>query len=174
MPQYATPADLWVYMGKTGAPDEAFTEKTTPLLRRASSLVTNAIRGAIYEILPASGIPSDPLKAEAVGEATCAQASAWQSNGIDPYMGRAGAKQQIASKGLGSASIQYASYAADAQARSDLASGDVLISEAWRVLDAAGMLSTNVQSGGAGRDVYPVWYSLDPLTGNVGNVPRTF
>jgi hypothetical protein len=39
--------------------------------------------------------------------------------------------------------VQYASYAADAQARSDLASGDVLISEALRVLETAGFL-TNI------------------------------
>lgn len=142
---YATPADLWEYMGKTGAPDEAFTTRTTPLLRRASSLVQQAIRGAIYRA-DASGLPTDPLKLDATNEATCAQAAAWEANGIDPYMGRAGAKPAVASKGAGGLSVQYASYAADAEARSDLASGDVLISEPLRVLEAAQLLTTRVQS----------------------------
>ena len=156
---YATPADLWEYEGKTGEPDEAYSTKATPLLRRASSLVQQAIRGAIYTA-DASGFPTDTLKREATEEATCAQALAWLRNDIDPYMGRAGAKVAVAAKSAGGLSVQYASYAADAQARSDLASGDVLISEPLRVLESAQLLSTKVQSSSQRAGVYPLSYAL--------------
>ena len=171
MPIYATPADLWAYEGKTDEPDEAFVTKTTPLLRRASSLVQRAIRAAIYAA-DASGFPVDVQKLAATKDATCEQAMTWDVNGIDPYA-ITKPTQVVASKGLGSASV---SYQADPEATarlSALSSGDELTGEAWRSLDEAGLLSTNVQSGSRPAGVYPLAVEVDLFTGNTGNVYRS-
>jgi len=136
---YADAVDLAAYTGET-APTNAVV-----LLRRASSLVTQAIRATLYDVDAATGLPTDVDVIATVKEATCAQASAWAANNVNPLAGRAGVAKDIASKSGGGVTVQYASYADDAKARSDLASGDVLIAEALRVLDAGGMLSTRVQ-----------------------------
>lgn len=135
---YAVAADLAAYTGEP-APTNA-----DVLLRRASSLVTQAIRATLYES-DDSGVPTDVDRLATVKEATCAQAAAWAANNVNPLAGRAGVTASIAAKSGGGVSVQYASYADDAKARSDLASGDVLVAEALRVLDAGGMLSTRVQ-----------------------------
>lgn len=166
---YATPAQLANYIAgreldDVSEPLPAVPDKAGVLLRRASSLVAEATKAALYRV-DELGVALNPLYRAAFAEATCAQASAWSTNGIDPTAGRAGAKAAIASKSLGGASVQYASYAADAEARSDLASGDVLISEAIRVLDAAGLRSSAVQSLRGGTDVYPASAPFDRFSG---------
>lgn len=166
---YATAAQLANYIAGRELDDDAEPLPEPPtnagvLLRRASSLVGEAIKAALYRV-DVNGYPLNPAYRTALAEATCAQASAWSTNGIDPTAGRAGAKAAIASKSLGGASVSYASYAADAEARSDLASGDVLISEAVRVLDAAGLRSSAVQSNRGGTDVYPASYPYDRFSG---------
>jgi hypothetical protein len=150
MTNYATADQLANFIA--GNELDAVTPPAAPsdagvLLRQASSLVRQAIRGALYAV-DSDGIPTDATLALALAEATCAQAAAWSTNGVNPTAGRAGATAAVASKSLGGATVQYASYAADAQARSDLASGDVLISEALRVLDAAGFLTNIALSPG--------------------------
>lgn len=166
---YATPAQLANYIAGRELDDETEPLPAPPatagvLLRRASSLVGEAIKAALYRV-DANGYPLNPAYRTALAEATAAQAAAWSENGIDPTKGRAGAKAAIASKSLGGASVAYASYAADAEARSDLASGDVLISEAIRVLDAAGLRSSSVQSNRGGVDVFPQAYPFDRFSG---------
>lgn len=144
---YATPEQLANYIEGRELDDVSEPLPTAPtsaavLLRQASSLVAEATRAALYSV-DSEGLPTSTKYLTAFATATCAQAAAWSANGIDPTAGRAGAKAAIASKSLGGASVNYASYAADAAARSDLASGDVLVAEAVRVLDAAG-LRTNI------------------------------
>lgn len=145
---YATPEQLANYIA--GRDLDAADPPAAPadagvLLRQASTLVAEVIRAAVYDV-DVDGYPTDTEKRAALAEATCVQSAAWSTNGVNPIAGRAGVKPSVASKALGGASVQYASYAADAQARSDLASGDVLIAAAWRVLDNAGMISSSVQS----------------------------
>ena len=147
---YATPAQLANYIAGRDLDDTTEPLPTPPdgadvLLRRASSLVAQAIRATLYDV-DDLGAPIVPAQAATLAEATCAQAAAWDANNVDPLAGRAGAAKDIAAKSGGGVSVTYASYADDAKARSDLASGDVLISEAMRVLDNGGMLSTAVQS----------------------------
>jgi len=137
-PIYATSAELAIYMG------EAAPANAAVLLRKASSLVTYAARGTVYDV-DANGIPTNALKAAGCSEATSAQAAAWSANDVNPLGGRAAVKKEVAAKSGGGVSVTYASYAADANARSDLASGDVLVPEALRLLDSAGMLSNSVQ-----------------------------
>lgn len=171
MPNYATPAELWAYMGNTGEPDAPFVGAVTPLLRRASSLVTTAIRGALYAV-DGSGVPTDALKRDAVRDATCEQAMSWQRAGIDPYVAMTPTQvRAIATKSLGSASVQYEANPQMQAAWNALASGEELTGTSWRILLDAGLLSTNVQSVGAGRDVHALWYPVDLATGNVGSVP---
>ncbi len=138
-PTYATSTDLATYIGGS-APTNA-----DVLLRHASGLVTDAISRAIYTV-DSDGIPTDTGYAQACQEATCLQAAAWDANGVNPLAGRSGVQQAVASKSGAGVSVAYASYAADAQARSDLASGDVLLPGALRILKAAGLLTTQVQA----------------------------
>lgn len=147
---YATPAQLANYLAGRDLDDTSDPVPTPPddaevLLRRASSLVASAIRATLYDV-DNDGLPLDVEQAAVLSEATCAQAAAWSINNVNPLAGRAGATKDIAAKSGGGVSVTYASYADDAKARSDLASGDVLVSESLRVLDAGGMLSTAVQS----------------------------
>ena len=135
---YADATALAAYTGTTAPANSAV------LLRRASSLVGDAIRAKVYDV-DVDGLPTDAAQRATLEEATCAQAAAWAANGVDPLAGRAGARKDVASKSGGGVTVQYASYADDAKARSDLASGDVLISEALRVLASGGMLTTSVQ-----------------------------
>lgn len=158
MPLYATPAQLATYL--TGEPTSP-PANSGVLLRRASSLVAHAIRGAIYQAT-LEGLPARADLLAATVEATCAQAAAWHGPGIDPTQGRAGLAATASSKSLGGASVTYTVNPADVAARGDLASGDVLVGEAWRVLDRAGLLSTGVQSSTQSAPPAP----LEVVTGN--------
>lgn len=80
--QYASIEDFTSYIGTT-APANAET-----LLKRASNLVAYATRSAIYTV-DEFDMPVDQKLLSAMNEATCAQASAWFVNDIDPVAGRA-------------------------------------------------------------------------------------
>jgi len=138
-PIYATPEELATYTGET-APANA-----SVLLRSASRLVTDAVRAKFYAV-DGAGLPVDAAQRATLNEATCVQAAAWVANNVNPLAGRAAVKREVAAKSGGGVSVTYASYAADAQARSDLASGDVLTSDALRVLRNGQMLTTKVQT----------------------------
>lgn len=145
VPIYATPAELWAFMGKAGDITPEFIEQTTPLLRRASALVTRAVRGAVYRA-DASGIAVDATLAGAMTDAACEQAMSWQLAGVDPYVSATQPKQVVASKSLGSASVSYEANG-EAQRRANaLMSGDELTGAALRILDEARLLSTEVQA----------------------------
>lgn len=137
--EYATLEDFENYLGVT-PPANANT-----LLKRASNLVAYATRSALYTV-DENDYPVEPKLSLAMREATCAQASAWYVNDIDPVAGRAGAQPVVTQKSLGSASVQMSTYASDAEARSDLQSGEVLVSEAFRILELAGLISNKVQT----------------------------
>ena len=78
------------------------------LLRSASRLVQQATRYSVYDTTP-SGLPADPDVMSAFRDATCAQAAAWTTLGIDPTAGPAGAAGRVvASSSVGKASVTYA------------------------------------------------------------------
>lgn len=137
--EYASLEDFETYLGQT-PPENAST-----LLKRASSLVAYATRSAIYTV-DENDMPLEVKLLNAMKEATCAQASAWYVNNIDPVAGRAGAQPVVTQKNLGSASIQFSTYASDAKSRSDLQSGEVLVFEAYTILERAGLIPNKVQT----------------------------
>lgn len=147
---YATPEDLTEWLGSP-APDNA-----TALLRKASGLVAHAIRGAVYQTT-SEGLPTRPEYLTACREATLTQAEAWIDARISSPGPAAAATrtQKVASKSLGGASVSYAQDAAADAAWSRLAGGESLVDGALLILDAAGLLSNNVQGlGTLGRDVH--------------------
>lgn len=137
--EYATLEDFENYLGVTPPANSA------TLLKRASNLVAYATRSAVYSV-DVNDYPTDPKLSLALNEATCAQATAWYVNDIDPVLGRAGVKPVVTQKSLGTATVQMSSSARDSEARSDLESGEVLVAEAFRILELAGLISNKVQS----------------------------
>lgn len=140
-PIYATSADLATYTG-VAAPANA-----TVLLREASGLVAYAIRGAVYDV-DGADLPTDADLLAACVRATCIQAAAWSVNGVDPLAGRSATAQRVTAKSAAGVSVTYAQDERDAKAMSDLASGEVLMPAALRVLWSAGLLTTQVQARG--------------------------
>jgi hypothetical protein len=155
--QYATPADLGVWLDPDPAPANA-----NRLLRSASGLVRNATAGARYAV-DADGLPTDPRIATAFLEATLAQAEAWAANGIDPTKGVAQLKRTVQSKSADGRSVTYADNGGRA-ALEALASGTELVGQARSILSNAGLISNRIQATpGYVRDVEVVSY--DPTTG---------
>jgi hypothetical protein len=147
---YATPEDLAAWLG---APAPANAES---LIRKASGLVSNAVRGAVYTTT-SEGLPTLPAHVTALQEATLSQVEAWIDAGISSPGPAAAATrpQRVASKSLGGASVSYAQDAAADAAWARLAGGVYLTDAALQILDAAGLLSNNVQDGYPGwRDVH--------------------
>lgn len=125
---YATEADL------AGAPWGVTPENATSLLRAASVLVRQATRTAVYDV-DATGAPTDTTVAEALRDATCAQAAAWANAGVDPTGPvRPRVKQ---SQSLGSGSVTYAD-ATQVAAAVDTLRG-TLTGEAALILADAGL-----------------------------------
>lgn len=157
MPIYASGSELVEFMFGEGSSEQP-PANAHKLLRKASGLVRRATRAAVYPAAHETGLPIRARDIAAFREATCAQAAAWSEANVDPgTLGSSDASvRRIASKSLGSASTTYEANAAADEARNALLSGDALVSEAWDVLDAAGLLSTNVQSAYKGYGhVYP-------------------
>ena len=128
---YATAEDLTTWTG-TAAPDNA-----AQLLRSASGMVRHATRAALYDTTPA-GLPSDPDVADAMRDATCAQAAAWAALDVDPTSGPAGVAGQVQSSSILSGSVTYAQReGADADKVATLTG---LVPDAVMVLEQAGLL----------------------------------
>lgn len=158
---YATPADLALYL--TGDAASTPPANAAVLLRRASGLVSESIRGAVYST-DADDLPTLPRLRTALLDATVEQAALWASNNIDPLKGRSQIKPAVKSKSLGSGSVTFAEDAAAAAALSDLASGDVLAPSALRILALAGLLTTTVMSKFGASAAVAEW-PYDPTTG---------
>ena len=73
---YATLDDYEDYLGK--APPADFDAES---LVRASARIDRALLGAIYATHPTTQLPTDPDVAEAMRDATCAQALWWDEIG---------------------------------------------------------------------------------------------
>lgn len=165
MPNYATRQELANYID----PDADYPtppDNAGVLLRIASDLVADAISGAVYEV-DADDLPVDGRYRDAVRRATCEQASAWSLNGIDPRRGAAGLKPIVTTKSLNGASTSYGQSAPVQQAIVDLARGTVLTSQAFGILDRAGLITSSVQTGTpyAGNVIDERPY--DPTTGRL-------
>lgn len=139
MSTYATRDDL-----------EAWTQSDVPdnvdqLLRRASSMVTRAIQGAIYVVDDLTGLPTDAGVVAALRDATCAQVALWTAVDIDPAAGAAGAigaTGAVQSSSLLSGSVTYSTTAQNSEqvTSAKMAAADALSVEAGEILYNAGLL----------------------------------
>lgn len=129
---YANASDLAAWSGAV------VPSNVDQLLRSASLLVRRATVTAFYEVTPA-GLPSDDDVAEAMRDATCAQAGHWAALGIDPAGGAAGAASAPVpqSSSIGGASVTYGSAAEAGSAR--MAAASNLCDEAAQLLVNAGL-----------------------------------
>lgn len=133
---YATPGDLSTWMSPATLPDNA-----DALLRSASMLVQDATINQYYDV-DGTGLPTDATVLQAFNDATCAQALAWTTLGVDPTAGGVAQSKVAAAKSIGTAHITYADSGAAAQARAD--SLGALVPDAARILHLAGLLSSHV------------------------------
>ena len=131
----AQPTDLANWTGTT-APTNA-----AQLLRAATSLVLEATGSAYYDADPTTGLATDTTTYNALRDATCIQAAAWNAMGIDPNLGGVPAAGVVAQKRIGSASIVYAKAEDAEQARSESLRN--LVPEAARKLQLNNLLGAN-------------------------------
>lgn len=137
---YATTVDLGNYI------TEPVPSNAVVLLRSASGLVRAAIAGAHY-YADDTGLPTDTGILGVLTEATCAQAAAWITLGIDPLAGGVLTQSQIkASQSLDGAAVSFADGTAASSARQDAAT--TLVPEAVRILSAYGLLNSHVWTYG--------------------------
>ncbi|AXK88612.1 hypothetical protein SAMN05421776_12320 [Nocardia farcinica] len=131
---YAAPEDLadgWL----TDLPDNT---TATQLIRYASQLVREATRLDLYDTYP-SGLPVDLDIAEAMREATCAQAAMWHLAGINPAAGTVGRELAVASQTADGGSVAYGDTITGAEVERSLST---LSGMALRILRNAGLAST--------------------------------
>lgn len=132
----AQPSDLATWTGTT-APTNAVV-----LLRSASSLVLQATSSSYYAADPTTGLATDPVVAQVLNDATCIQAAAWASLGIDPLTGGVKVTRVMSSKSIGTAHITYADGVAAAAAQEKALTQ--LVPEAVRKLVENSMMDSNV------------------------------
>jgi hypothetical protein len=92
-------------------------DNVTALLRACSGMVLSVTKLSVYATNTDTGLASDPNILNCMRDATCIQAAAWMTLGIDPLAGGVQVTAVKASKGIGSARIQYADAAQAAEAR---------------------------------------------------------
>ena len=132
----AAPTDLAAWTGTT-APANA-----VPLLRSATTLVLAATKGAYYAVDPLTGLATDPVVANVLNQATCIQAAAWTTLGVNPLTGGVAVSTVVSQKSIGSAHLTYADAAAAATAKT--AAVTELVPEAVAKLSQNNLLPTNV------------------------------
>lgn len=137
----ASPADLIAWTGATTAPALA-----VPLLRSATTLVLTATSAAYYDADPATGLPTDADTLQAMNDATCIQAAAWDAIKYNPLAGGVITSGVKSAKSIGTAHITYADGAMAAQARADAIAS--LVPDALRLLELNGLLGSHVRMFG--------------------------
>lgn len=122
----ATSDDLATWTG-TDAP-----ANSTVLLRSATSLVLDATEDAYYATESDTGLPTDTRILDALRDATCIQAAAWDAIKYNPLAGGVVTALIKGAKKIGSASftVEGAQQAAASQADA----GAQLVPEAMRLL----------------------------------------
>lgn len=139
---YATTAQLADW---SGLPPTA---NATQLVRFASGLVRTATKTARYDV-DADGAPTDTKVLEAFKDATCAQATLWQTAGINPAAGEIITTTPVTSKGIGSARISYDTSALGSAAAlsARTMAATTLCYEAFLILQNAGLVGGAVARG---------------------------
>lgn len=130
---YAVPDDLVLGQWLSSAPTDA-----TSLIRMASALVRHATRRDLYDTEP-SGLPADDDIAEAMRDATCAQAAMWSKAGIDPVAGSVGRVANVVSQTADGGSVTYGNLVTSEEIT---ASVSTLCDVSLRILQAEGLCTT--------------------------------
>jgi hypothetical protein len=132
--RYATVDDLTA-QGVSPLPDNV-----DGYLRRASGLVADATRGAVYAV-DAAFLPTDSRVATALMEATVTQVEVWLGAGINPLSGGMDLPEKtVAAMGQGGRTVSYSDLSASVtvqQSRQDAA--NTLSLSAWLILSRAGL-----------------------------------
>lgn len=131
---YATPADLSSWTDDVAPPNAAV------LLRYASTLVEGATSHAHYRV-DADGYPTGQTVSGAFESATCAQASFWAANGLDPAKGNLGVtgERVATSKAIRGATVSYDSADAAQGKQARIEALRTLSTEAYQVLSNEGL-----------------------------------
>lgn len=136
MPVYATAPDLTAFMGSQ--PDSDV--DVTPMLRKASLLVTTACRLDCYDVTP-TGIPSDEDLAEAMRDAVCAQVELWVAAGYNPVAGAGGQDPRVTVSAVDGASVSFDTYLTAPARINEI---NQLCPDSLRILRNAGLASSAV------------------------------
>ncbi|QJD49989.1 head-to-tail adaptor [Microbacterium phage Rasovi] len=139
-PQYAPFEDLNAYL-------DVSVPNPNELLQRASGVIRDFTKTAVYRVGDDGYTPTDERTANAFHDAAILQASAYYRAGIKPGDQAATQTNGIQSKSLGGRSVTYAVDAGAQAARTALLDG-ALAPEAASVLSTNGLLQTGVQVGG--------------------------
>lgn len=134
LPVYAQPSDLTAAPWFLTIQDQ----DAQRFISYASRLVRAATKTAIYTADFSTGLPVDGGLRDALRDATIAQVASWSALAIDPAKGAADGGRTASSKSLGSASIQYSSYASSIEARARVATA--LSADAISILQDAGLV----------------------------------
>lgn len=132
---YATQQQYRDWSGDTAA------TVSDALLARASLIIDDALKGAVYDVDPATLMPTDANITEALMEATCAQIQWWDEIGDTTG---AGAGAQFQSASIGSASYTKGYSAAGSKA----GNSGALAPMAFTTLEVAGLLTSTVYTNG--------------------------
>jgi hypothetical protein len=137
---YATEGDLSAWLTDNGLALPGGVSAVA-YLRHAERIVRRATICDLYDTA-SDGTPTSTTVANALRDATCAQVGHWISLGVDPAAGPAGTTGVVQSSSMLSGSVQYATYASQAEER---AAATVSLSEdALGILQAAGLGSATV------------------------------
>ncbi|WP_280273378.1 hypothetical protein [Nocardia wallacei] len=136
---YATPDQLAEHV--TAAQLDKLAESDdVRYLQAASQIVRNATKNDLYDASPA-GVPTDPVLAAALTDATCIQVREWIENDVVPLSGPAGLAPTVASASTNGSSVSY-NGAEQAAARARLLTE--LTDAGYLVLRNAGLASSMV------------------------------
>ena len=133
-PALAAPEDLATWIA------DAPPNNAIALLREATTLVLDAVEGSFYDIDPLTGLATDLQVKNALRDATCIQAAAWNSINYDPLAGGVVTSLVKSSKKIGSASFSIAG--ADTAAASQAAASGQLVPAAVRKLQQNNLFGT--------------------------------
>jgi hypothetical protein len=136
----ATSAEYAAWAGAAGP------SNIDAILRSCTTLVFDATKTAIYAV-DANGLATDTVVKNALRDATCIQAQAWVSLGIDPAAGGAMQTAKTAKrKKIGTAEVEYTEIELKAVtiARADAYSS--LVPEAATYLRTRGLITNAVRS----------------------------
>jgi hypothetical protein len=136
---YAVPDDLMDGWGLAEVPTEADALRN---IRFASILVRSATALDLYDTYP-SGLPTDLDIAEAMRDATCAQAVLWILAGVNPAAGTVGRDVAIASQTADGGSVTYADPVTGEEVAASIS---CLCPGAIMLLKQAGLASTRPQT----------------------------